>query len=57
MGRGTLKEVWDGSGDRWGGPVRVWRPSGRSRTGRGTLGEVQNGRESLGEVQDGSIDP
>ena len=40
-GLGTLGEVQDGSGDPLGGPGRVWGPSGRSGTGRGTHWEVQ----------------
>ena len=39
-GWGTLKEVRHGSGDPWGCPGRVVVPSGRSRTGQLTLGEV-----------------
>ena len=52
-GRGTLGEVWDGSGDSRGGLGRVLGPLGWSGTGRGTLREVQTGRGTLGEVRDG----
>ena len=38
MGRKTLKEVRDGSGDRRGGPIGVGGPSRRSEMGQGTLG-------------------
>ena len=45
MGRGTLGEVWGGSGDPQGGPVRFGGPSERSGTGWGTLAEVRDGSE------------
>ena len=66
MGLETLREVQDGSLDRRGGPGRVGGASGRSGTGRGTLGVVRNssldsgvpgtGRRTLGEVRDGLED-
>ena len=37
--RGTFGEVRDGSRDRQGSPGRVEGPTGRSKTGRKTLGE------------------
>ena len=43
MGRGTLPEVWKGSGDPAGGPGTVGGPSQKSRTGRGTLPKVRDG--------------
>ena len=43
MGRGTLREVWDGSEEPRGGPGRFVGPSDRSGTGRGTLVEVRDG--------------
>ena len=42
-GQGTLKEVWDGSGDPRGVPGRVGGPSETSVTGQGTHGEVRDG--------------
>ena len=39
-GRGTLREIRNGSGDSLVGLVRVGGPSGRFEMGRGTLGEV-----------------
>ena len=67
MGRGTLSEDRDGSGDPWGGLRRVGcSPGGlgqvgghslRTGTGLVTLGEVQDGWGTLREVQDGSVDP
>ena len=54
MGRGTLGEVWDKSGDPPVGPGLVGGPSGRSGMGRWTLGEVWDGsgdpRGGLGQV-------
>ena len=52
-GRGTIGEVWDGSGDPQGGPGRVEGPSGRFGTGWGTLEEVRTGRGTLEVVRDG----
>ena len=43
LGRGTLGAVWDGSGDLWGGLVRVREPSGKLGTGRWTVGVVWDG--------------
>ena len=40
----------DGTGDPQGGPGRVEGPFGRSRKGRGTLGEVRDG---LGDPREG----
>ena len=67
MGRGTLEEVRNGSGDRWGGSGWFVGPSGRYGTGQRTLGEVRDGsetleevrhgRETLGEVRDGFREP
>ena len=68
MGRGNLSAVGDGSGDPWGGLGLIGGPSGMSRTGRGTLGEVRirggrpsgksgTGQENLVEVWDRSEDP
>ena len=45
MGRGTLSEVLDGSGDPRGGPGRVGGPSGRSVSGWGILEVVREGSE------------
>ena len=45
--RGTHEEVRYGLGDPWEGPGRVGGSSGRSRTSR----------ETLREVQDGLVDP
>ena len=56
MGQGTLAEVRDWVEDPQGGPRRVWGPSGRSGTGRGTLEEVWDGSGILGEVLDGLRD-
>ena len=53
---GTLREVRDGSGDPWGGPERVERPSGRSRSGRRTWGRFATGWETVGEDRDRSRD-
>ena len=39
-GWGTVGEVRDLSGERWGGPGMVGGPSGRSEMGRGTVGKV-----------------
>ena len=50
MGRETLDEVWDGSGDPRGSPGQVGGPSGRSGTGRGTHGKV---RDELADPQGG----
>ena len=47
MGRGTLLDF----------PEQVEGPSRRSRTGRGTLEEVQDGSGSLGEIRNESGDP
>ena len=44
----TLGEVREGSGDPWGGPGRVERPSWRSGTGQGSLGEAGTGRGTFG---------
>ena len=59
MGQGTLMEVWDELGtlgevrvvsaDPWGGPGPIKGPSGRSETGRVTLGAVRN--ESMGSLE------
>ena len=49
MGRGTLPEVSDGSGDPQGvrdgsgGPERVGEPSWRSKIGLGTLPKARDG--------------
>ena len=40
MGRRSLAEVRDGSGEPRGGPGRVRGPSQLSGMGRGTIGEV-----------------
>ena len=53
-GRGTLKEVCDGSGDTRGCPERFGGHSGRSGTGRGPSELPGTGRGTLGEVRDGS---
>ena len=53
-GRGTLKEVRDGSGDPRGCPERFGGHSGRSGTGRGPSELPGTGRGTLGEVRDGS---
>ena len=50
-GRGTLGEVWDGSGDPLGGLGRVGGPLERSETGRGTHPEVRDG---LGDPRSGA---
>ena len=42
-GLGSLKKVHDGTGDPLESPGRVAGPSGWSRTGQGTLGEVRDG--------------
>ena len=42
-GRGTIREVWDGSRDPRGGPKRVGENSERSGMDRGILGEVRDG--------------
>ena len=42
-GRGILGVVQDWSGAPRRGPGRVMGPSGRSRTGWGTLREIQDG--------------
>ena len=46
MGRGTLREVRDESGDPRVSPGRVEGPSGRSGTGRENLLEVQERLET-----------
>ena len=71
MGRETLGEVQDESGDPTRGPGRVGGPSGRSGTSWGTLPDVQDWlkkprrgprrvrkpfRRTHGEVRDGSGD-
>ena len=48
MGRGTLGEFLDGSGDPRGFPVRVREPKWRIGTGWGTLGKVRDDRGTLG---------
>ena len=52
----TSREVRDGSGDPRLDPRWVERLSGRTWTGRGTLGEVRKGWGSLEEVRDISLD-
>ena len=47
MGRGTIGEVRDWSGDPRGGPEGVVRPSRKSGTGRETLWEVRDGAGTL----------
>ena len=47
MGRGTVGEVWDGSGDPRGDPGRVGGTSVRSGTGRGPTGRSWMGRGTL----------
>ena len=54
MSRRTLPEDWDGLGDPPKSLELVWKPSGRSDTGRGTSGRSRTGQWTLGEVQDGS---
>ena len=56
MGRVTLGEVWTESGDPWGGLERVGRHSDRSGTLWGLSGRFRTGRETLEEVQDGKAD-
>ena len=41
--KGTLSEVWDGSGDPPGGQGWVEGPSQRYETGQGTLSKVRDG--------------
>ena len=65
-GRGTLKEVRDGSEDLWGGPGGVGEPRGglggvigrlgKFGMGRGLYGRSGTDRGTLGEVRDGSRD-
>ena len=43
MGRGIFGEVWDGSLDSRGGPGWFVGLSGRSGTGRRTLGDILDG--------------
>ena len=43
MSQGTLEEVRDRSGDRWGGQGRDEGLLGRSGMGQGTLEEVRDG--------------
>ena len=43
MGRGTLEEDWDRSGDARGVPRRVEGPMGRFGTSRETISKVRNG--------------
>ena len=50
MRRGTLLEVWDGSGDPYKGAGRVGRSSVRSETDWETLPEVQDGSGDSLEV-------
>ena len=57
MGRGTLPEVWDGSGDPPGGPRWIGKPCRRSGTGRGTPEKSGTGRRTLRKIRDGSGDP
>ena len=56
MGRGNLRDVWDGSEDHCIGPARFGKPSGRSGTGWGTFGNVVMGQGTLKEVRDESGD-
>ena len=56
-GRGTLREVRDGSGDPWRGPGRVGGSSGRFGMGRGTLGSYSTGWLILGEIREGLRNP
>ena len=51
---GILEEVQDGSGNPWGSPGRVGRPSRRFGTGWGPSGRSGMGQETLREVWDGS---
>ena len=53
VGPRRVGEVWDGSVDPRGCPERVAGPSGRSRTGRGTLEEDQDWSGTLVEVRNG----
>ena len=57
MGRCTLEEVRDGSGDPRGGPRRVGGPSVRFGKVRWTLGEVRDESLDIGEVRDRWVDP
>ena len=67
MGRGILKEVWDGSGDPWGGPrwfggpLGGWDGSKDAREGLrcigGPSGRFGTGQGTLGEDWDGSANP
>ena len=67
MGRWTLGEIRDWSGDSlggpervgvpFGGPGRIWGPSGRSGTGRGTHRDVRDGLGDLDGGTGGSPDP
>ena len=50
QGRGTLGEVWDVSGDPWGGSGRVGGHTQMYGTGRGTLRGSGSSRWTLGEV-------
>ena len=53
---GTIPEIWDGSGDPWGGPGRVGEPSLRSWMVGGPSRRSGTCRLTLGEGQDGSGD-
>ena len=57
MGRVTLWEVRDGSGDAQEDLGRDERPSHWFRTGRGPLGRSWTGWGILAEVRDGLGDP
>ena len=54
MGRGTLREVVDRSGDSRGGSGMVGGPLGRSWMGWRAIGELWDVSGNPGEVQDGS---
>ena len=57
MGRGTLWEVQDRSGDLWGGLGQVGGPLGRSEIGWGTRLEVLEGPEDPRGLPGWSWDP
>ena len=57
MGRETLGEVLDGSGDPRKNPGQVEGQSGRFGMGRGLSEKSGTGRGTRGEVRDGLRDP